>query len=86
MNTQELFTRTQVQRAIEDARERFTLAGQGLIDGLTRENEELRAALRFYACDPERCDCLAGMEDLDNVSCGYRARIALGPEPAEPTT
>lgn len=41
----ESFSRAQLLRAVADARERFELAGQALIEGLIRENDKLRAAL-----------------------------------------
>lgn len=59
--------RSQIRKAVEDARQRFVLAEQGLIDGLRRENERLRTALRFY---------------VDNIDDGTQASIALGQEDA----
>ena len=50
----ETFTRPQLLKAVREAQERFELAGQALIDGLTRENEELRATLASASGDWEQ--------------------------------
>lgn len=44
---------------------------------LASENERLRAALEFYSCQADNCDCVPGKENAESVWCGFRARKAL---------
>jgi len=50
------------------------------LEAAEKARDEARAALEFYACNIELCDCEPGKEDKDNVCCGYRAARALAKE------
>jgi len=50
------------------------------VRAMRAENERLREALRFYACETPggtNCDCPPDRPDKDRSMCGYRARAAL---------